>query len=89
MAKKESSKKPETVEQHIRRMAVFTPGETEALIKAGVSHDKVDQLAANKAQAPEPEPETAPEPPADKKLTTRDAGKAEEETGKQEPDAGQ
>ena len=84
MAKKESSKKPETIEQHIRRAGVFSPGETEALIKAGASHDKIDQLAANKAPAPEPKP--APEPaPADKVITSGDAGRAEEETGNQEP----
>jgi len=48
---------PETTEEHMARLGCFSPGEVAALLKADVSHEKIDQLARNKGVGLELPPE--------------------------------
>jgi len=40
--------KPETIEEHMRRLGCFSPGEVAALLKVDISHEHIDELARNK-----------------------------------------
>lgn len=40
--------KPETIEEHMRRLGCFSPGEVAALLKAKLSHEHLDQLGRDK-----------------------------------------